>query len=140
PSAPVQALAQPLLTTIARATPFERARCSRHTTTGAATARLVVKTAAACAGVSDTTPARSRALLALMPAATPAARKPRAAVIPPGIVEEPLIYATGAGAGSCTPYPRSASNAESSGTTMPYCSHLRNSGHLRQSVITFSSS
>ena len=77
PSSPVQALAQPLLTTIARAVPPERARCSRETTTGAAIARLVVKTAAACAGASETSSARSRLPLALMPALTPAARKPR---------------------------------------------------------------
>ena len=59
PSSPVHALAQPLLTMIARAAPPERARCSRDTTTGAACARLVVKTAAACAGTSETSSARS---------------------------------------------------------------------------------
>ena len=84
PSSPVQALAQPLLTTMARAAPPERTRCSRETTTGAAGARLVVKTAAACAGASETSSARSSPPLALMPALTPAARKPRGAVTPPG--------------------------------------------------------
>ena len=45
PGAPVAALAQPALITTARARPA--ARCSRDTITGAAWARLVVKTAAA---------------------------------------------------------------------------------------------
>src|SRR5262245_7891386 len=71
---------------MARAAPPERCRCSRETTTGAATARLVVKTDAARAVVSDTTSARSSAWLALMPAATPAARNPRAEVTPPVVV------------------------------------------------------
>src|SRR5580704_9055213 len=84
PSSPVQALAQPLLATIARARPPERARCSRETRTGAACALLVVKTAAAVAGTSDTTSARSRPL-ALMPALTPAARKPCGVVTPPDV-------------------------------------------------------
>ena len=48
----MQALAQPLLTTIAAARPPEAASCSRETSTGAACARLVVKTAAALAGTS----------------------------------------------------------------------------------------
>ena len=59
PSSPVQALAQPLLTMTARAMPPARARCSRDTSTGAACALLGVKTAAAVAGVSDTSSARS---------------------------------------------------------------------------------
>ena len=77
PSAPVQALAQPLLTTIAAARPPEAASRSRDTRTGAACARLVVNTAAALAGASAASSARSRAPDALMPQATPAARKPR---------------------------------------------------------------
>ena len=88
PSSPVHALAQPLLTTMARVAPPERARCSRETITGAAVARLVVKTAAACAGASETSSARSSPPLALMPALVPAARKPRGAVTPPGMVEQ----------------------------------------------------
>ena len=54
PSSPVQALAQPLLATMARATPPERDRCSFDTSTGAACARLVVNTATAVAGRSET--------------------------------------------------------------------------------------
>jgi len=83
PFSPVQAFAQPLLTTTARATPPERDRCSRETRTGAACARLMVKTAAAVAGVSDTRSARSNPPLALMPALTPEARNPCGVVIPP---------------------------------------------------------
>ena len=85
PASPVQAFAQPLLTMTARAGPPDRARCSRETTTGAACARLVVKTAAAVAGVSETSSARSSAPLALMPALTPAARNPRGVVTPPPV-------------------------------------------------------
>src|SRR5262249_19782088 len=96
---PVQALAQPLLTTTARATPPERDRCSRETTTGAALALLVVKTAAACAGASETSSARSARPLALMPALIPAARNPRGTVTPPaGACALAAIYATGAAA------------------------------------------
>ncbi len=85
PSGPVHALAQPLLTTTARARPPLRARCSRDTSTGAASALLVVNTPAAAAGASATTSARSRAPVFLMPHATPAARKPAGAVTPPSI-------------------------------------------------------
>ena len=46
----MQAFAHPLLMMMARATPCERARCSRETRTGAACARFVVKTAAVVAG------------------------------------------------------------------------------------------
>src|SRR5262252_205997 len=99
PSSPVQALAQPLLTTMARATPPERDRCSRETTTGAAIALFVVKTAAACAGASETSSARSALPFDLMPALMPAARNPRAVVTPPAIASAlGDIYATGAAA------------------------------------------
>jgi hypothetical protein len=47
PSLPVQALAQPLFTTMARAIPCVRSRCCLETSTGAAFARFVVKSAAA---------------------------------------------------------------------------------------------
>src|SRR5207245_567970 len=50
PCAPVHALAQPLLTTIARARPRVARRCSRDTRIGAACTRFVVNTAAACVG------------------------------------------------------------------------------------------
>ena len=104
PSSPVHAFAQPLLTMTARAAPPERARCSRDTTTGAAIARLVVKTAAACAGTSDTSSARSSPPLALMPALVPTARKPRGAVTPPSMVDEVrVIYAPGAAAAAGSP-------------------------------------
>ena len=83
PSSPVQAFAQPLLTTIARATLSDRSRCSRERTTGAACARFIVKTAAAVAAVSDTRSARSGAPLALIPALTPAALNPAGVVTPP---------------------------------------------------------
>ena len=74
PSSPVQAFAHPLLTTIARTTPPLALKCSRETRIGAACARFVVNTAAAVAGVSDTSSARSRPLSALMPALDPEAR------------------------------------------------------------------
>ena len=73
PSAPVQALAHRLLTAMTRARPPERSSCSRATTTGAATARLVVKRPAALAGSSETTRATSSPD-GLSPHATPAAR------------------------------------------------------------------
>ena len=79
----MQALAQPLLTTIARTVPPERARCSFETMTGAASTLLVVKTAAASAGASATSSMRSGLPLGLMPALTPAARNPRAVATPP---------------------------------------------------------
>ena len=104
PSSPVHALAQPLFTTMARAAPPLRARCSRDTTTGAASARFVVNTAAACAGASETSSARSSSRLALMPALTPAARKPSGVVTPPGMVETvAAIYASGAAAAAGSP-------------------------------------
>ena len=84
PRAPVQALAQPLLTTTAAVVPSDRRRCSRVTVTGAATARLVVKMPADRAGGVDASSARSSPD-GLMPQATPAARKPAGAVIPPGM-------------------------------------------------------
>ena len=54
PSGPVQAFAQPLLTTIAEARPADASSWRRETRIGAACARLVVNTAAALAGASDT--------------------------------------------------------------------------------------
>ena len=50
PASPVQAFAQPLLQTIARARPPDFSRLSRETTTGAAIVLFVVKTAAAGTG------------------------------------------------------------------------------------------
>src|SRR6516165_1410826 len=67
-------------------------RCSRDTTTGAASTRLVVKTAAEVAVESDTSSARSSLVSALMPALMPAARKPTGAVTPgPTLEELPII-------------------------------------------------
>src|SRR5690606_39192815 len=74
-----QALAPPELSSTARTRP-PLATCSDQST-GAALTRLRVKTAAAARdGPSLMTTATSRAPSALMPAATPAARKPRGAV------------------------------------------------------------
>ena len=53
PCGPVQALAQPLFTTIARAGRRTLPRCPAQTMTGAACARLIVNTPAAVAGLSD---------------------------------------------------------------------------------------
>ena len=61
PASPVQAFAQPLLTTIARAWPPVAARWSRDTTIGAATALFTVKTPAALDGRPDATMATSPA-------------------------------------------------------------------------------
>ncbi len=86
PRSPVHAFAQPLFATMARARPRVVARCSSDTMTGAAWARFVVNTAAAAAGRSDTSSARSRPPLALMPALTPAARNPAGVVTPPVVI------------------------------------------------------
>src|SRR5438874_2618545 len=69
---------------MARARPADAASCAFDTMTGAACARLVVKTAAADASRSLTISARSRPLF-LMPQATPVARKPAGAVTAPPI-------------------------------------------------------
>ncbi len=79
PACPVQALAPPELRTTADIRPSARAR--RVQRTGAAWTRLEVKTpAAARDGPRFTTRARSRSPDSLMPAATPQARNPCAAV------------------------------------------------------------
>src|SRR3989442_10714097 len=83
PRSPVPALAQPELTRIARARPLFFFKCSRLTVTGAAAQQLRVKQAAALAGRSETMIARSRPAF-LRPARSAAARKPRAAQMPPG--------------------------------------------------------
>ncbi len=79
PAAPVPALAQPELRITARVA-GPAARWRRLTWTGAAAAVLVVKTAAATVLSSPATSAMSRSLAFLMPAATPEARNPAAAV------------------------------------------------------------
>ena len=79
PGAPVHALAPPLLRTTAVASPS--ATTWRDQVTGAASTRLLVKTAAACrSGPSLTTSATSGRPDALSPAVTPAARNPRGEV------------------------------------------------------------
>ena len=85
PCGPVQALAQPLLVTMARRLAAgRRPGASSHTSTGAALARLVVKTPAALRRrVADDAAARSGLPLALMPQCRPLARKPDGAVMPP---------------------------------------------------------
>ena len=89
PAAPVHALAHPLFTTIACASPPLSARCARAISIGAATALLVVNMPAAGTGVAAATSATSSAAAPpaagcrLMPHATPAALNPAGAVTPP---------------------------------------------------------
>ncbi len=78
PRAPLATFEMPLFTTIPRARPPRR--CARDTTTGAPGKRLLVNTAAAAAGRSETTSARSGLPLGLIPHATPAARNPRTSI------------------------------------------------------------
>ncbi len=73
---PVQALALPLLTITARATPPDRVSASRESNTGAACTRFRVNTAAALAGRSETIRPRSRSPLCLMPARAAPKRNP----------------------------------------------------------------
>ena len=71
---------------------------------------LVVNTAAICAGASETSSARSGLPLGLMPALTPAARKPRGVATPPGMSEAAaLIYE----AAECCPASTAADGAGS---------------------------
>src|SRR5271167_2208292 len=77
PAAPVVQLALPALTTTARMRPLEDLRCWREITTGAATTRFCVKTAAAEAGTSLDRIARSSAPVFFSPQAVAAKRKPR---------------------------------------------------------------
>jgi hypothetical protein len=84
PRAPVQAFAQPELQKNALIL-FEGSMDSHQSTLEARMA-FVVKVPAAAAGVSLTTMARSLLPDALIPAFTPAAQKPAAAVTPPLIV------------------------------------------------------
>src|SRR5437762_8346330 len=86
PSSPVQALAQPLLTTIAQPVPRAMSRWRFDTSTGAAWARLVVKMPAIEANVSTASTARSSApAFALIPQCTAADLKPAGAMMPPSI-------------------------------------------------------
>ena len=75
PSAPVPALALPVLMTIARM-PAPRARCSRHTCTGAAQKRLRVNTPATLAPSSSRNTVRSLRLALRMPASATPMRTP----------------------------------------------------------------
>src|SRR5213594_635404 len=81
PWRPVQALALPLFTRMAR--PLPRRNRWRSRRTGAATTLLRVKTPATVASRSETINARSRTSPFLIPAAMPAASIPGTAVIPP---------------------------------------------------------
>src|ERR1700674_1979756 len=77
PAAPVAQLALPAFTTTARMRPFEARRCSLEISTGAATTRFCVKTAAAEAGTSLERIARSSAPVFFKPHAVAAKRNPR---------------------------------------------------------------
>ena len=81
PRSPVQTLAQPLEARMAWAAPVRA--CSMETSTGAPLTWLLVKTAAERAGVGEWMSAMSFLPEGLMPAATPPARKPGTAVMPP---------------------------------------------------------
>src|SRR5579871_5721475 len=81
PSGPVQALALPLLATIAHALPDFA--CFMLNFTGAAFTWFVVNVAATVAGLSETMSAMSLSPEALIPPARPAARNPRGAVTQP---------------------------------------------------------
>ena len=74
PSSPVPALAFPVLITMARMSP--RARCSRHTCTGAAQKRFCVNTPATDAPGSINTTVRSLRLALRMPASAMPRRTP----------------------------------------------------------------
>src|SRR5580700_1981569 len=77
PSAPVAQLALPAFTTTPRIRPFDARRCDLETSTGAATTRFCVNTAAADAGTSLEKIARSRAPVFFSPQAVAANRNPR---------------------------------------------------------------
>ena len=77
PTVPVAQLALPALTMTARMRPFEAFKWALETTTGAATTRFCVKTAAAEAGTSLERSARSRAPVFFRPQAVAAKRNPR---------------------------------------------------------------
>src|SRR5581483_7299226 len=76
PCAPVAQFALPALTTTARMCPFDAARFFFDSVTGAATTRFCVKTAAAEAGTSLASRARSSAPVFFRPQAVAAKRKP----------------------------------------------------------------
>src|SRR5215475_11424782 len=76
PCGPVAQLALPALTTTARMRPLDSARCFFERTTGAATTRFWVQTAAAEAGGSLERMARSSAPVFFRPQAVAAKRKP----------------------------------------------------------------
>ena len=82
PSSPVPALALPVLMTMARMSP--RARCSRHTCTGAAQKRFWVNTPATLAPGSIRTTVRSRRLALRMPASATPMRTPGTGCNSPG--------------------------------------------------------
>jgi hypothetical protein len=75
------AFAQPLVATMAEARPPDRLRRRTQTSTGAARNRFTVNTPAAEAGRAETMSEKSGFPLLFIPAHTPDARKPFAAVI-----------------------------------------------------------
>src|SRR5882672_9807231 len=77
PAGPVAQLALPELMRMARMRPLELLRLARPTSTGAATTRFLVKTAAAVAPSQASASVRSGRPLALMPAMAVANVKPR---------------------------------------------------------------
>src|SRR5580700_4114165 len=77
PSAPVAQLALPAFTTTPRIRPFDARRFALETSTGAATTRFCVNTAAADAGTSLEKIARSSAPVFFRPQAVAANRNPR---------------------------------------------------------------
>jgi hypothetical protein len=85
PSGPVHALAPPEFSTTARSRRWTSA-CLVHSTGAALTLLRVNTPAAVSRGPSLTSRARSFSPLALMPAATPAARNPPGAVAPASLV------------------------------------------------------
>src|ERR1035441_7669650 len=77
PAFPVAQLALPEFTTTARTRPPVERNAARPTTTGAATTRFLVNSAAAVAPPAVSTSARSGRPLTLMPAATAEKENPR---------------------------------------------------------------
>src|SRR5208283_2823935 len=77
PAGPVAQLALPAFTMTARIRPFEARKFSLETTTGGATTRFCVKTAAAEAGTSLESSARSSAPVFFRPQAVAEKRNPR---------------------------------------------------------------
>src|SRR3954452_6862114 len=113
PGSPVAALALPLLSTTADARPPLASRCRLLTCTGAAVARLAVKTAAAGTGWPSAvaTTARSGTPSALIPQCTPPATNPPGAVTLIGSPSATPLSEARAAVWSCTPPLRSGARS-----------------------------